>query len=111
MERFAAIDCERRTTIAGAFDREVRRLVDRLEIGEVPGAGSACLASETLRTIDLSPRWPACDFEAARAIHATIARQSKHWLGQEIRLGQPVRTHMLPCGRARSEEHTSQLQS
>ncbi|SNS60735.1 hypothetical protein [Sphingopyxis indica] len=100
MERFAAIDCERRTTIAGAFDREVRRLVDRLEIGEVPGAGSACLASETLRTIDLSPRWPACDFEAARAIHATIARQSKHWLGQEIRLGQPVRTHMLPCGRA-----------
>src|SRR3546814_9468559 len=47
----------------------------------------------------LSPRWPACDFEAARAIHATIARQSKHWLGQEIRLGQPVRSEERRVGK------------
>lgn len=100
MERFAAIAEDRRTIISEAFDREVRKLASRLEIAEVPGGGGSCLASQTLRTLDLSPRWPTCDFDAARAIHATIAHRSKHWLGQEIRLGQPVRTHRLPCGRA-----------
>src|SRR3546814_2277789 len=53
-----------------------------------------------MRTLDLSARWPGCDFDAARTMHRDIARKSRQWLGQEIRLGQPVRTHNMPCGRA-----------
>ncbi|WP_432767796.1 MAG: hypothetical protein HEQ22_10170 [Sphingopyxis sp.] len=100
MERFAAVPPERVTAIAERFGHHVAQLVRRLELADVPGTGAACLATRTLHTLDLSRRWPQCDFDAARAIHVAIARQSRRWLGQEIRVGQPVRTHMMPDGRA-----------
>jgi len=99
IERFADLPADRRTAVAEGFDRHVRRLADRLELAEVAGGAGACLASATLRTLDLSTRWPTCDFDAARAMHGHIAHRSYHWVGHEIRLGQPVRTHVLPCGR------------
>lgn len=101
MERFAALPAERVTDVTARFSYHVMRVVKRLELVEVPGAGgTSCLATETLRTLDLSARWPACDFAAAREIHRRIAEQSRQWLGHEIRLGQPVRTHSLPNGAA-----------
>lgn len=99
MERFAALPVERVTHVAARFSHHVMRLVKRLELAEVAGAGTSCLATETLRTLDLSARWPQCDFDAAKAMHGHIARQSRQWLGQEIRLGQPVKTHPLADGR------------
>lgn len=95
LERFAAHAPDRVTQITARFSHHVMRLVKRLELAEVPGAGSSCLATETLRTLDLSARWPQCDFATAKVIHGHIARQSRHWLGQEIRLGQPVKTHRM----------------
>ncbi|MBK6414618.1 hypothetical protein [Sphingopyxis sp.] len=101
MERFAALPIERVTEVTARFGHHVMCLVKRLEVAEVPGAGGAtCLASETLRTLDLSARWPECDFDIARAMHGYIARRSRQWLGREIRLGQPVRTHVMSDGRA-----------
>jgi len=99
IERFAALPEARVTHVAARFSHHVMRLVKRLELAEVPGAGTSCIATETLRTLDLSARWPQCDFDAAKAMHGHIARQSRQWLGQEIRLGQPVKTHPLPDGR------------
>lgn len=99
MERFAALSEGRVTHVAARFSHHVMRLVKRLELAEVAGAGTSCLATETLRTLDLSARWPQCDFDAAKAMHGHIARQSRQWLGQEIRLGQPVKTHPLADGR------------
>ncbi len=100
MERFAALPVERIAEATARFSHHVMTLVKRLELAEVPGAGGvSCLASETLRTLDLSVRWPDCDFDAARLVHGQIARQSRHWLGREIRLGQPVKTHRMPDGR------------
>lgn len=99
MERFAAIPDETMAEVIARFSHHVMRLVKRLELAEVPGAGTSCLATETLRTLDLSARWPDCDFDTARAMHGLIARQSRQWLGQEIRLGQPVKTHQMPDGR------------
>lgn len=100
MERFAAIPDEAVAEVIARFSHHVMRLVKRLELTEVAGAGPSCLATETLRTLDLSARWPGCDFEAARMMHGHIARHSRQWLGHEIRLGQPVKTHRLPDGRA-----------
>lgn len=105
IERFAALPPAQVDHIAGRFGRHVGRMVDRLELREVPGGSGGgdtlpCLAATTLRTLDLSGRWPACDFDHAKAIHRHIARQSRQWLGREIRLGQPVRTHFMPDGRA-----------
>ena len=100
IERFAALSEARTTHIIARFSHQVSRLTKRLELGEVPGTGASCLATETLRTIDLSARWPACDFDMAKAMHGQIARRSLQWLGHEIRLGQPVRTHRLEDGRA-----------
>ena len=102
IERFAALPAPQVDHIAARFSHHVDRMVARLELRDVPGAGAAtpCLAAATLRTLDLSGRWANCDFDDARAIHHHIARQSRQWLGQEIRLGQPVRTHSLPDGRA-----------
>lgn len=101
IERFAALPADRVTDVTARFSHHVMRVVKRLELVEVPGAGgTSCLATETLRTLDLSARWPACDFAAARAMHRRIAEQSRQWLGHEIRLGQPVRTHLLPNGEA-----------
>lgn len=100
MEGFAALPADRIAEVAARFSHHVMALVKRLELAEVPGAGGvSCLASETLRTLDLSARWPDCDFDAARRVHGQIARQSHHWLGREIRLGQPVKTHRMPDGR------------
>jgi hypothetical protein len=99
IERFAALPAGRVTHVAARFSHHVMRLVKRLELAEVPGAGTSCLATETLRTLDLSARWPQCDFDAAKTMHGHIARQSRQWLGQEIRLGQPVKTHPLDDGR------------
>ncbi len=99
MERFGALPEERIAHVAARFSHHVMRLVKRLELAEVAGAGTSCLATETLRTLDLSARWPRCDFDAAKAMHGHIARQSRQWLGQEIRLGQPVKTHPLADGR------------
>lgn len=99
IERFSALPGDRVAHITARFSHHVMRLVKRLELAEVPGAGSSCLATETLRTLDLSARWPQCDFDAAKAMHGHIARQSRRWLGQEIRIGQPVKTHQLPDGR------------
>lgn len=100
MERFAALPTGRIAEATARFSHHVMTLVKRLELAEVPGAGGvSCLASETLRTLDLSVRWPDCDFDAARLVHGQIARQSRHWLGREIRLGQPVKTHRMPDGR------------
>jgi hypothetical protein len=99
MERFAALPGEQIAHVIARFSHHVLRLVKRLELAEVPGAGTSCLATETLRTLDLSARWPGCDFGAARAMHGLIARQSRQWLGHEIRLGQPVRTHQMSDGR------------
>lgn len=101
MERFAALPAGRVTEVTARFSHHVMRLVKRLELAEVPGSGGTmCLASETLRTLDLSARWPQCDFDTAKAMHAYITRLSRQWLGHEIRLGQPVRTHLMPDGRA-----------
>lgn len=101
MERFAGLPAERVTEVTARFSHHVMRLVKRLELAEVPGSGgTACLASETLRTLDLSARWPQCDFDTAKSIHGHIARLSRQWLGEEIRVGQPVRTHLMPDGRA-----------
>lgn len=99
IERFAALPAGRVTHVAARFSHHVMRIVKRLELAEVPGAGTSCLATETLRTLDLSARWPQCDFDAAKTMHGHIARQSRQWLGQEIRLGQPVKTHPLADGR------------
>lgn len=99
VERFAALPAGRVTHVAARFSHHVMRIVKRLELAEVPGAGTSCLATETLRTLDLSARWPQCDFDAAKTMHGHIARQSRQWLGQEIRLGQPVKTHPLADGR------------
>ena len=101
MERFAALPAERVAEVTARFSHHVMNLVKRLELAEVPGAGgAACLATDTLRTLDLSARWPECDFDIARSMHGHIAHLSRQWLGREIRLGQPVRTHLLPNGRA-----------
>lgn len=100
MERFAALPDEQVALVMARFSHHVMRLAKRLELAEVPGAGTSCLATETLRTLDLSARWPACDFDIAKTMHGHIARLSRQWLGQEIRLGQPVKTHQLPDGRA-----------
>ncbi|WP_411339044.1 hypothetical protein V6U71_14080 [Sphingopyxis sp. J-6] len=99
IERFAALPTDRVTHVAARFSHHVMRIVKRLELAEVPGAGASCLATETLRTLDLSARWPQCDFDTAKAMHGHIARQSRQWFGQEIRLGQPVKTHPLLDGR------------
>jgi len=99
IERFAALPAGRVAHVAARFSHHVMRIVKRLELAEVPGAGTSCLATETLRTLDLSARWPQCDFDAAKTMHGHIARQSRQWLGQEIRLGQPVKTHPLADGR------------
>lgn len=100
LDRFAGHSPARVAHIAARFTHHVDRLARRLELAEVPGTGTSCLATETLRTLDLSARWPQCDFDMARTMHDHVARQSRHWLGQEIRMGQPVRTHHLPDGRA-----------
>jgi hypothetical protein len=102
IERFAALPAPQVDHIANRFGHHVDRMIARLELRDVPGAGAAapCLAAATLRTLDLSGRWPTCDFDHARALHRQIARQSRQWLGREIRLGQPVRTHCLADGRA-----------
>lgn len=100
MERFGALPAERVAAVAARFGHHARRMVQRLELAEVAGTGTTCLATETLRTLDLSARWPQCDFATAKAIHAKITHHSRQWLGQEIRLGQPVRTHLMPDGRA-----------
>lgn len=100
IERFAALPDEQVAEVIACFGHHVMRLVKRLELGEVPGAGTSCLATETLRTIDLSSRWPDCDFDAARAMHGHIASHSRQWLGREIRVGQPVKTHLTPAGRS-----------
>lgn len=99
MGRFAALSEERVGHVAARFSHHVMRLAKRLELAEVPGAGTSCLATETLRTLDLSARWPQCDFDAAKAMHGLIARETRRWLGREIRLGQPVKTHPLADGR------------
>ena len=99
MERFAALSEARVSHVAARFDRHVERLINQLELAEVAGTGARCLATETLRTLDLSARWPDCDFEAARTIHGRIARHARQWLGREIRVGQPVKTHPLGNGR------------
>lgn len=100
IERFATLPAGRVSSVTARFSHHVMRLVKRLELAEVPGSGGpSCLASETLRTLDLSARWSQCDFDTAKAMHGYIARLSRQWLGQEIRLGQPVRTHLLPDGR------------
>lgn len=100
MERFAALPDEQVAEVIARFSHHVMRMVKRLELAEVPGAGTSCLATETLRTLDLSARWPDCDFDAAKAMHGHIARHSRQWLGHEIRLGQPVKTHQMPGGGA-----------
>lgn len=104
IERFAALPAPQVDHIAQRFGHHVDRMVTRLELRDVPGASKdaalPCLAAATLRTLDLSGRWKTCDFDQARAIHRHIARQSRQWLGREIRLGQPVRTHSLADGRA-----------
>ncbi len=100
MERFAALPADRMTQVTARFSHHIMHLVKQLGLAEVPGAGgTSCLASETLRTLDLSARWPRCDFEAAKLMHGHIARQSRHWLGREVRLGQPVKTHQMADGR------------
>ncbi|KTE05112.1 hypothetical protein [Sphingopyxis sp. H115] len=100
MERFAALPAGRIDEVSARFSHHVMGLVRRLELAEVPGVGGvSCLASGTLRTLDLSARWPECDFDAARLVHGLIARHSRHWLGQEIRLGQPVKTRRMSDGR------------
>lgn len=100
IERFAALPADRVELVTARFSHHVMKMVKRLELAEVPGAGApACLASETLRTLDLSARWPLCDFDAARTMHGHIARQSRQWLGKEIRIGQPVKTHRMADGR------------
>ena len=100
MERFAALPDEKVAGVIARFSHHVMRMVKRLELTEVPGAGTSCLATETLRTLDLSARWPDCDFDAAKAMHGHIARHSRQWFGHEIRLGQPVKTHQMPGGGA-----------
>ena len=100
MERFAALPADRIAALTARFSYHLMNMVKRLELVEVPGVGgSSCLASETLRTLDLSARWPGCDFDAARLVHGRIARQSHHMLGREIRVGQPVKTHRMLDGR------------
>ena len=102
IDRFSALPAPQVDHIAARFGHHVDRMIARLELRDVPGAGptAPCLAAATLRTLDLSGRWVHCDFDHARAIHRHIARQSRQWLGREIRLGQPVRTHSLADGRA-----------
>lgn len=100
LERFAALPAERAGAVAARFGHHAARLAQRLELAEVPGTGTACLATETLRTLDLTARWSDCDFDAARTMHGHIARRSRLWLGREVRLGQPVRTHRMSDGRA-----------
>lgn len=105
IERFTELSSDQVDHIASRFGHHVDRMVARLEMRDVAGTGGEaaawpCLAATTLRTLDLSARWPGCDFERAKTIHAHIARHGRPWLGQEIRLGQPVRTHLLPDGRA-----------
>lgn len=100
MERFAALPADRVTQVTARFSHHVMHLVKQLGLAEVPGAGgTSCLASETLRTLDLSTRWPQCDFEAAKLVHNQIAHQSHRWFGREVRLGQPVKTHQMADGR------------
>lgn len=100
IERFATFPAGRVIAITARFSHHIMCLVNRLELAEVPGSGGpSCIASETLRTLDLSARWSQCDFDMARTMHGHIARLSRQWLGEEIRLGQPVRTHLLPDGR------------
>lgn len=102
IDRFSALPTPQVDHIAARFGHHVDRMIARLELRDVPGADATapCLAAATLRTLDLSGRWANCDFDHARAIHRHIARQSRQWLGREIRLGQPVRTHSLADGRA-----------
>ena len=102
IDRFATLPTPQVDHIAGRFCTHVDRLIARLELRDAPGDRSAapCLSARTLRTLDLSGRWPGCDFDQARAIHRQITHQSRQWLGQEIRLGQPVRTHPLENGRS-----------
>jgi len=100
IERFGTLPDEQIAEVIARFSHHVMRMVKRLELDEVPGAGTSCLATETLRTLDLSARWGDCDFDTAKAMHGHIARQSRQWLGHEIRLGQPVKTHSLPGGSA-----------
>jgi len=105
IERFAALPAPQVDHIAARFGHHVGRMVARLELRDVLDSDgknrtAPCLAAATLRTLDLSARWAACDFDHARAIHRHIARQSRQWLGREIRLGQPVRTHSLADGLA-----------
>lgn len=100
LERFAGLPANRIDEVTARFSHHLMTLVKRLELAEVPGAGGmSCLASETLRTLDLSERWPECDFDTAQLVHGQIARQSHNWIGREIRLGQPVKTHRMPDGR------------
>ncbi len=101
IERFGALPADSVTHVIARFNHHATRLVKRLGLGEVPGAGGAsCLASETLRTLDLSMRWPDCDFDTAKRMHADIARHSHRRFGREVRLGQPVKSHRLADGRA-----------
>lgn len=99
IERFAALPAERLADVIAAFGKHVGKMMTRLELACVPGASKAgCLASDTLVTIDLASRWPQCNFDTAKAMHALIARNARQWLGREIRIGQPVKTHWLPGG-------------
>lgn len=101
IERFAAVPDDRVAAVSARFCQYAADMAGRLGVAEVPGAGGvSCLATRTLRTIDLSARWPDCDLDAARALHAHIARHARRDTGREIRLGQPVRTHRLPDGRS-----------
>jgi selenocysteine lyase/cysteine desulfurase len=101
IERFAAVPDDRVAAASARFCQYAADMAGRLGVAEVPGAGGvSCLATQTLRTIDLSARWPDCDLDAARALHAHIARHARRDTGREIRLGQPVRTHRLPDGRS-----------
>lgn len=101
IERFGALPADSVTHVIARFNHHATHLVKQLGLGEVPGAGGAsCLASETLRTFDLSKRWPDCDFDTAKRMHADIARHSHARFGREVRLGQPVKSHRLADGRS-----------
>ncbi|WP_260582625.1 hypothetical protein [Sphingopyxis sp. PET50] len=64
IDRFAALPAPQVDHIAARFCHHVDRMVARLELRDVPGEGSAipCLAAATLRTLDLSGRWPSVRF-------------------------------------------------
>lgn len=101
IERFAALPDDRVANVSARFSDHVGALMRRLGVAEVPGAGGvSCLATQTLRTVDLAARWPDCDVDATRALHAHIAQHARRDIGREIRIGQPVKTHRLADGRS-----------